>query len=304
VKKVIIGSAIIASCLFGEVISILPYVGSVTYDENKTKSGKDTGTLKGVHASIGSLSYLIEIDYAEFAGKFKDITYIDLAGESQKITIEDLDQKDFAFAYSKYFRNSMFKIGKHTIDTTDPLLKDGDIIFVEIGGYNFIGYDKYSYGVEGYYSKYSDGQDELNVRKSIAVTQITPYINIYDNITYNLKNFISLKYNYQKADDYVEDSYSSYEISDSIYYKSFFTTLKYYNGKMKTGVKDGGFTVMNTLDLMKDGYDVKIGYYISAGAIMTISYGENNYQEFDTTTASLLDDGTNSVAVATFNYSF
>jgi hypothetical protein len=73
---------------------------------------------------------------------------------------------------------------------------------------------------------------------------------------------------------------------------------------MKTGVKDGGFTVMNTLDLMKDGYDVKIGYYISAGAIMTISYGENNYQEFDTTTASLLDDGTNSVAVATFNYSF
>jgi len=73
---------------------------------------------------------------------------------------------------------------------------------------------------------------------------------------------------------------------------------------MRTGVKDGGATVMNSLDLMKDGFDVKMGYYLSASAIISLSYGENNYQEFTAFPASLLDDGTNSVTVATLNYSF
>jgi hypothetical protein len=290
VKKVIIGSAIIASCLFGEVISILPYGGHITYDKNKKKSGKDTANLTGVHASIGSLSYLVEVDYSKFAGKFKDITYKNFVGESKKIVIKDLDQEDIAFAGSMYFTNFMFKIGDHIVNTNDPLLKDGNVAFVAIGGYNFVGYDKYSYGVEGYYSKYSDGQDELNVRKSIVVTQFTPYLSFYKSFSYNFKNIISAKYNYQQAGDYVEDSYSSYEISDTIYYKNFFTTLKYYGGEMKTGVKDGGFTVMNTLDLMKNGYDVKLGHYISVNSTFTLSYGQNNYQEFDTAKASLLDD--------------
>ena len=73
---------------------------------------------------------------------------------------------------------------------------------------------------------------------------------------------------------------------------------------MRTGVKDGGATVMNSLDLMKDGFDVKMGYYLSASAIISLSYGENNYQEYTAFPASLLEDGTNSVATIAYSQSF
>jgi hypothetical protein len=347
-KRIITGSTLIASCLLGDVISVLPYAGDIKYDDDKTKSIKDTAKIYGVHASIGSLSYLVEVDYAKFTAKFKntatglDQSKATLPGTntgtgtdtgtntgtdtgtntgtntgtgttpgtgtssatSNNTATKDLDQDDITITFSKYFSNWMFKIGNHDISTNDPLLKDGNVIITAVGGYAFHGYDKFSYGLEGYYSKYSDGQDELNVRKAISITQYTPYFSFFKSFSINLKNNISVKYNYQQASDYVKDNYTSYEISDTVYYKSFFATLKYYDGKMRTGVKDGGYTVMNSLDLIKDGFDVKMGYYLSANSIITLSYGENNYQEFTAFPASLLEDGTNSVTVATLNYSF
>jgi hypothetical protein len=345
-KRIITGSTLVASCLFGEVISVLPYAGDIKYDDDKTKSAKDTAKIYGMHASIGSLSYLVEVDYAKFTAKFKN-TATEGSGQKKGLIIpgtdtdtdtgtgadtgttpgantntgsgtksdsgtksntatatDDLDQDDITITFSKYFSNWMFKIGNHNISTNDPLLEDGNVIITAVGGYTFNWYSKFSYGLEGYYSTYSDGQDELNDSKSISIIQYTPYFSFFKSFSINLKNNISVKYNYQQASDYVKDNYESYEISDTIYYKNFFTSLKYYDGKMRTGVKDGGFTVMNSLDLMKDGFDVKMGYYLSANSIIALSYGENNYQEFTAYPASLLDDGTNSVATLTFNHSF
>jgi len=291
-KKIIIGSMLVASCLFGDVTSVVYYTGDLKYDEDKKKSVKNTAKLYGVHMSIGSLSYLIEADYAKFTAKFKNTA------------VAELDQSDIALTFSKYFSKWMVKIGNHDINTNDPLLKDGNVIIAMLGGYIFNWYSKFSYGLEGYYSTYSNGQDELKVRKAINITQYTPYFSFFKSFSINLKNNISVKYNYQLASEYVKKNYESYEISDSIYYKNFFTTLKYYGGEMRTGVKDGGATVMNSLDLMKDGFDVKMGYYLSASAIISLSYGENNYQEYTAFPASLLEDGTNSVATIAYSQSF
>ena len=71
-KRIITGSTLVASCLFGDVISVLPYAGDIKYDDDKTKSAKDTAKIYGMHASIGSLSYLVEVDYAKFTAKFKN----------------------------------------------------------------------------------------------------------------------------------------------------------------------------------------------------------------------------------------
>jgi len=292
VKKIIIGSLLVASSVFGEVVTVTPYGGHIDYDSDSDKSIKDKSTLFGAHASVGTLKYLLETDYSHIATEYKNSD------------IDDLSQDDFSLSYGMYFKNFMFRIGDHYIDTNDKELGNANVVIAAIGGYNFDGYDKYSYGLEGYYSTYSDGHDEHYDDKSISITQLTPYLGFYKYFNQTMSNNIVLKVNYEIASDYVDDSYTSFEVANTFAYKSFFTTLKYYDGDMRTGVKDGGFTVFNTLDLYKDGFDIKLGYYITKDAVVSVSYSQNNYEEFDEISATMLDEGTNSVTVATFSYTF
>jgi hypothetical protein len=286
-KKIVLGFALGATVLMADVATILPYGGTIDYGNDSGKSAKNRATLLGVHASVGDASYLVEFDYAHIGTTYKDSA------------ITDLSQNDITLVYGKYYKNFMFRVGAHYINTNDPQLENGIVAITSLGGYQFYGYDKLSYGVEGYYSYYNKGQDELGNRKKIGIYQFTPYISFYKSINANWGNTFALKGNYQKSGDYVDDTSSSYEVSDTIFYKSLFTTLKYFGGEMRTGVKDAGMTVFNTLDLYKSGYDFKVGYIISPKLVISASYGKNRYVEYGFT-----DENTNSVAVASLSYSF
>lgn len=285
-KRAFLGSLFVASSLFSDVSTVLPYFGTIVYDDGATKSTKDQAEILGVHATSGNLSYLLEFDFSNINTNYKD-----------KNT-KNLNQNDISFVYAKYYKNFMFKIGDHYISTNDDQLGNGNVVITSLGGYKWIGYDKYSYGIDGYYSYYHKGHDEdYLVEKPINIIQVTPYFSFYKAINLNWANTIVLKANYQSTIDYVDSEYVSYEMSDTIGYKSFFTTLSAYTGEMKTGVKDGGMTVFNTLDLMKSGYGVKLGYYVTANAVFSLSYAQNSYIEY-----RLQEDGVNSVAAASFSY--
>jgi len=287
-KKIILGTALVASALMAEVVTLTPYGGTIDYGNDATKSFKDKATLLGAHMSIGTLGYLVEADYSHIKTKYIDPT------------IPNLQQDDITLAYSKYYTNAMFKVGAHYINTNDKQLDDGIIGIIALGGYKYFGYDKLSYGLEGYYSYYKNGHDENYLRvKKINIFQETPYISYYKSINTNWGNTISFKANFQQANDYVKKSYTSYELSDTLFYKSLFATLTYYNGEMKTGIKDGGMTVFNTLDLMKNGYSAKLGYYFKKNIVANISYTQNTYTEY-----TFLRDNTNDVAIASVSYSF
>ena len=292
-KKLLLTTTFIASSLLAEVVTLLPYGGVVNYDSDAAKSIKDTSTLYGIHSTVGNFSYLLEFDYAKFQTKYKQDTSLG--------PIEDLNQDDITLAYGYYWTNFMLRGGVHYINTNDILLGNGIVGFASLGGYNYVGYDKYSYGVEGYYSNYKDGYDEGNsfVKKSINIVQFTPYFTAYNALSLNWGNSLTLKLNYQIAKDYIQDSYLSYDVSDTLYYKSLFLTLRGYGGEMRSGVKDSGFTVANTLDLMKDGYGTKLGYYFTPSAVLSLSYDLNNYQEIYHDV-----DGTSSVATLSFSYGF
>lgn len=287
-KKIILGTALVASALMAEVVTLTPYGGTIDYGNDATKSFKDKATLLGAHMSIGTLGYLVEADYSHIKTKYIDPT------------TPNLQQDDITLAYSKYYTNAMFKVGAHYINTNDKQLDDGIIGIIALGGYKYFGYDKLSYGLEGYYSYYKNGHDENYLRvKKINIFQETPYISYYKSINTNWGNTISFKANFQQANDYVKKSYTSYELSDTLFYKSLFATLTYYNGEMKTGIKDGGMTVFNTLDLMKNGYSAKLGYYFKKNIVANISYTQNTYTEY-----TFLRDNTNDVAIASVSYSF
>ncbi len=286
-KRIILGSLVVASSLIGDTVTLLPYTGMIDYDSDATKSAKKDGTINGIYASVGNLSYLLEVDYTATDIKYKDAN------------TANLKQDDFTVTYAKYYKDYMLKGGIHHISTTDTDLGDANILIGAIGGYHWNGYDKYSYGLEGYYSNYKDGHDENEIAKDIEIMQFTPYYSFSKAININTRNIIKFKINHIIANDYATKNYTSYEIADTLYYKKFFTTIKAYGGKMKTGVKDNGNTVYNSKDLLKDGYSIKLGYNIQTNLSISASYAINNFEEYGQT-----DETSNNVTVATLTYSF
>jgi len=286
-KKILLGSMVLASSLFADVTTVLPYAASIDYTDNPDESVKKDGTLGGLYFSNGNLNYLFEMDFSHTNIKYKDTTQ------------NDLEQNDFLIAYSGYFSSWMYKIGLHHITTTDTDLGDGDVLITAIGGYQTYGYDKFTYGIEGYYSNYDDGVDEFDVQRKINIYQVTPYVGYSNAIDINTRNDIKIKVNYVNSSDYIQNDYTSYEIEDTFYFKKVYVTLKAYAGEMKSGVKDSGHTVYNTKDLLKDGYTMKAGYAINKYNTISVSYAKNNFEEYGQTgTAS------NEVAVISLTYKY
>ncbi len=286
-KKIILGSFVLVCSVYGDIVTILPYTANIDYDSVATKSSKKEGTIIGVYTSIGNLNYLLEFDYVATNIKYKDAN------------TTNLKQDDITLTYSKYYKSFMLKGGIHHINTTDKDLCDANVIIGAIGGYQWSNYDKYSYGLESYYSQYKDGHDENEIANKINIFQITPYYSYSKAININTRNIIGFKLNYIIADDYKTKNYTSYEIADTLYYKKFFTIIKVYCGKMKTGVKDSGNTVYNSKDLLKDGYNLKLGYNIQSNLSISTSYAINNFEEYGLTGTT-----SNKVVVATLRYSF
>jgi len=291
-KKLLLGSLLTVTYVFADVATVLPYSGIIEYGNDTTKSAKDRAELWGIYTSVGNLGYLFEVNYSHIHTRYNNTD------------IEALSQDDITIAYGKYFSNFMFKLGIHYINTNDKQLDNGFIVISQIGGYRYIDKNKFNYGLEVYYSHYNDGHNESYEQTGVNIYQITPYFSYHKFIHSELSNTVTLKANLQIANDYLDDTYSSFELSDTVTYKNFFTTFKGYTGEMRTGIKDGGMTVYNTLDLMKHGFDIKLGYYINRQTTIAVNYGQNTYREFDETFSTIIRDNTNWVAVATLSYTF
>jgi len=270
-----------------DIKAAIPYFGVVNYDGSSSASAKERSLVGGIYANIGTLDYLLEFNYNYLITSYKDST------------VDDLKQHDVTLLYNKYYEKFMLKGGVHTISTNDTSLGDGVVVVAGLGGYQYQNYDKYSYGIEGYYSYYKDGHDESYVAKSISLTQLTPYFSYFKSIDLYRQNSIDFKMNYIIANGYETDSYTSYEISDTYYYHKAFVTAKVYWGEMRTGVKDGGLTTYNTLDLVKNGYSLKIGYYLKPNLMVNATYSSDTYTEYGAT-----EDGTNNATFFSLSYKF
>lgn len=270
------------------VNTIKPYAGYIQYDTDGTKSTKDSGVLGGVYMSHGDLGYLVEFDVGYTQVKYKSST-----GNS------DITQLDMTLAYSKFYTNYMLKGGVHYINSSDVALGNGIAFIGAVGGYKWSGYDKYSYGLETYYTYYADAQNSTGGTQKVNLFQLTPYFTYSKAININTRNNIDFRVNHIIANDYTQKSYTSYQISDTILYKKFFLTAKVSFGEMKSGLLDGGHTAYNTQDLIKTGYGIKVGYIAKPNLSFDIGFSSNVVQEDGLTT-----DGTTSVISASLNYTF
>jgi len=291
----LLGSGVLIAA---DVSTVIPYAGILSYDSDGAKSLKDDAKIGGFYSSVGNLDYLLEFAYG-----YTDITYKDK-------TVENIKQHDITVKYAKYYQNYTWNAGLHYINNNEKdTLKDlgnGYIAIAGLDGYKWFGYNKLTYGVSMYYAYYNAAYNDTSLvsTKNIKVLQISPKIIYSKMINFNTRNTISLMANFIKANDYQDSDYNSYEISDTIGYKSFYATFKYNGGEMRSGVKDGGFTVFNNKDLFKRAYSAKFGYYFTPTLEADISYTKNNYQEYDSENLRLLPEGSNRVIVFSMHYSY
>jgi hypothetical protein len=297
-KKLILVSLVAASALMADVTTVTPYVGHIGYDSSSAKSLKDSAKFGGLYTSVGNLNYLFELAYSYTNIKYK------------ATNLENLKQHDITLKYGKYYKNFTWNVGLHYINNNEKNtfkdLGDGYVAIVGVDGYKWFGYNKLTYGVDMYYSRYTDAHTDSSLAGTTTVDllQFSPKLIHTKSINTNTKNTIELKVNFIKANDYKDSSYTSYEVADTLGYKSFFATLKYNGGKMRSGVKDAGLTVYNTKDLLRNAYSAKIGYYFTPKLEADISYTKNNYEEYNAATLSLLPEGSSTIGVISMSYSF
>ncbi len=298
-KKIVSTTLLAGGLLFADVSTVAPFVGTVNYDSASNKSLKDKATFGGIYTSVGNLDYLLEFQYS-----YLDISYKNVYNFS------DLKQHDITLVYGKYYLDYMYKIGGHYISNNEPSnfkdLGGGFMAILGIAGYQWYGYDKFTYGMDGYFSFYNSAHDEktLTQNTNIRISQFTPFLSYTTALGAQSSNTIMLKGNFIIANDYIDSNYASFEVSDTYTYENFYLTARYFGGKMKSGIIDNGFTVYNTKDLMKDSYSLKLGYRFMPNLTADISYAVNNYEEYDASTLQLLPEGRRSVALLSVSYSY
>jgi len=287
-KKIMLGLGLVSVGLLADVSTILPYGVAISYDKDSAKSAKDSAILAGIYASKGNLGYLTEISYSHLNAKYKDSN------------ISNLVQDDFVISYSKYFKDYMYKIGGHYVNTTDTRLGNGYIVTSSTAQYGYNKYNyKYTYGTDGFFSLYSSAHNEIGESKSLKIVQLSPYISFYKALNLNWGNKVKFKANYEFAYDLLQTDYLSYSVSDMLFYKKYTLTLSAYGGEMRAGVKDGGMSVYNSLDMMKTGYGIKLKYRLKPAHNISLGYTTNTSQE-----DGMTQDSTNTIISLAYSYSY
>jgi len=270
--------AISGTQLFADKAVLTPYGGRINNSSSVSQSIKDYSSIGGAHVAFSNLEYSFEADYAHVTTTYKDND------------IPQLSQDDIAISYSKYNSHYMLGGGLHYTDTTDKELGNGIVGFVKAEGYQIGKHDRFSYGVEAYFSYYGQGHNEAYLERSAKIFQLTPYIRYYTD-SGDISNTAELKSYAQYSFNYSKKNYFTVEVSDTVYYKDFHITGSYYNGEMRTGVKNGGFVVYNTMDLYKEGYGISTGYqYKPYDISFQMSYTRNSFREYDQTQSTITQD--------------
>ena len=287
------------STLYGVEITLLPYFGGTYYDKNSAKSLKSSGGYGGLYTSFSGQEDIFEVAY-----NYAETTY------KSSTPLSNYSQHDLTLKYSRQTKNALFQVGVHTIlnneDTIYTDLGSGYIGFIGIGGHHKFSEDALVYGLEAYYSLYTDAHSELSrsQTKMISLGQFSPYFTYKAMLENTFRNDFTFRVNIINATDYQDPNYFSYDFSDTMVFDNSYITLHYIGGEMKSGVSNGGLTVINNKDLYKGTYNITLGYFETRGLAYDLNYALNTYQEYNPDTLKFLPKGVSSTLFASMSYKF
>jgi len=242
------------------------YYNDLSYNSNSYKKNE---VVKGVYTNSIIDNHIFEFNYFT--------TTIDFKSPIDK----DIKQEDLVLTYAYGFKNLLFKGGFHNINTNDNVLRDGYVISTGISASKLFNQDILTYGVEFYISKYKNGTNLENINKNITAYQLSSFINFSKIIKQGVVTNTSLKINMQKINNYSNSSYNSFEFKNSLFYNKYYTVATYLDGEMRTGVRNEGLTVYNSLDKIKKQLNLTVGYSFTNYLDIDITYGKLYIDEYN-----------------------
>jgi len=286
--------------LWGEDIVITPYYGMVKYDNAASKSLKDTAQYIGIAGVFQN-----KIDKSEIY-----LLYNHSSIEYKNSTYKSISQHNFLLKYKQEIDDIKFQIGFHYVNSDEALsyvdLGTGYVGIIGLEKYFGSDEDRFSLGIDIYYSAYLNAHDEttLAYNRMVDIFQLSPYLAYSKKFTTEIRNDLSLKMHIIAATQYKNQGYYSYEIEDRFIYKAFYFGVSYIGGEMRSAVLHGGSRLFNTKDLITSYYDCKVGYYFTPTIAADVAFGGMNYQEYDPYKLKLLPSGRNSVATLSVTMTF
>ncbi len=292
-------SLVLFSTLSAAEITLLPYVGTTINDRSNAKSLKNATGYFGLYAS-----YIEEQNQFDFAYSYSKTLY------KSRNVLSDFDQQDFTAKYTQRLKDTFFSIGLHSIHNTEnDVYTDlgsgyiGFIGFKEINQYNN---KNISYGIDTYYSLYTQAHGETSRSNTIAIAiaQFSPYYIYSIDLSPNMRNDFTLRANAISAAQYTKISYLSAEVINTTYFNNTYLILHYLGGKMRSGITNEGFTVYNNKDLYSGIYNISLGYCEVNKLTYDVSYALSTFREFNPDTLVLLPKGISSTILGSVRYQF
>jgi len=296
-RKKFLAFAVLSSITLSADVNVLTYAGETFYDKSRVNSLKDNSFSFGIYAEIKEKGSAWELLFNNTTVAYKSNTLL-----------KDFTQQDFVANYSKFYDSSKIKLGVHYVNNNESsLYKDLGSAYIGILGLeaqsNFNN-NTLHYGIEAYYSVYLNAHTEFTRASTafIDVTQFSPYLTHITRLSSTLSNTLSLRLNAIAVTEYRDPGYLSFEVVDTMKYQSFYGSVKFLAGEMKSGVMNGGLEVYNTKDLVKGIYYFEAGYVVTPELRCSASFDIRMMQEYRGDTLTYMPEVMNNSLFFSLNY--
>lgn len=261
-------------------VTVMPYYLPINYkDSGVRKNSFLTGIYGAFEIDLNS-SLEMAFDYSNFDYVFDAFPF-------------KIKQYDLTVAYTnKSIPEWLFRLGGHYIVSDDVLTDQSYVLFGGVGKYKFRKWDA-MFNV--YFSNYSE------YNPSFMAIQLSPNF----GLNFSFDRTQGIYFNTQL--DYI--ILSKKNISDKKNYFSVKETITYYNnkisvsayvllGEQKFAVRQNGFLVYNSADLMKTGFGGSVTYSFTPNFFLK---GGVEYDNFDEEAYGTSASSTKFIILAGFN---
>ena len=242
-------------------VEAAPYAAYLDYHNT---ASKDHAELGGVYTSFDyGLEHLVEAE-ADYIQKFYR-------------GFPSLSQWDFTVAYDNFSLPQLkLDIGGHYISSQDPYTDQGWITF---GGAEYYRLNRWSLGVDGYFSKYPKFQTGLEV------FQLTPHFGIilWQGAHCSWNNDL-LGYWIRPNEDILQQrDFFSVEDRLSLNWRRWTVSVFGWTGEQIFAVRNDGFALYNLGEEHKAGYGAEVRYAFSGRFALVLRILREDFRDLATT---------------------
>ncbi|KUG25999.1 hypothetical protein ASZ90_004165 [hydrocarbon metagenome] len=269
---------IFTSVVGAQSVTIMPYHLPINYKDSGVRENSSLTGVYGAFQSDLNNKFELAFDYSYF----------------NYISNFKIKQFDFTFAYTNESSpEEKFRLGGHYIVSDDVLTDQSYVLFAGVSKYRFRSWDA---NLDVYYSNYGDYSSKFNAIQLSPTFGLTFPFDRTQGVYFNTQvYFIRL------SEKIILDKKNYFSVKETItYYNNNFSVSAYaLFGEQRFAVRQNGFLVYNSADLMKTGFGGSLTYSFTQNIFLK---GGVEYDKFDEEAYGTSATSTKFIILAGFNF--